>query len=68
MCGSRDQKLAKLRNIMVKEVIYGTTQMVKGKKEFVGRPMFIPGDDPDPNYVLTMDNAKKIIAIHQRLR
>ena len=25
-------------------------------------------DDPDPNYVLTMDNAKKILAIHQRLR
>lgn len=24
--------------------------------------------DPDPNYVLTMDNAKKILAIHQRLR
>ena len=30
--------------------------------------MFAEGDDPNPNYVLTMDNAKKILAIHQRLR
>jgi len=24
--------------------------------------------DPDKNYVLTIDNAKKMLAIHQRLR
>jgi len=46
---------------MVKEVTY--TQDSKTI------PMFTEEDyDPDPNYVLTMDNAKKIIAIHQRLR
>lgn len=53
---------------MVKEVLYGKRQVVKGKMDFVAMPMFVVGDDPDPNYVLTMDNAKKIIAIHQRLR
>ena len=31
-------------------------------------PVFADGDDPDDKYVLTMDNAKKILAIHQRLR
>jgi len=46
---------------MVKEVTY-----TRGSKAI---PMFTEEDyDPDPNYVLTMDNAKKIIAIHQRLR
>ena len=33
-----------------------------------GTGMFSKEDDPDPLYHLTMDNAKKILAIHQRLR
>lgn len=64
----RNAKLKKLRDVMVKKVLYGEPQVVKGKKMFVEKPMFVDGDDPDQNYVLTMDNAKKIIAIHQRLR
>ena len=53
---------------MVKDVLYGKAQLVKGIMDFVAEPTFVDGDDPDPNYVLTMDNAKKILAIHQRLR
>ena len=30
--------------------------------------MFEQNDDPDSSYVLTLDNAKKILAIHQRLK
>jgi len=48
---------------MVKQVAYFET--TENGSESV--PMFQDGDDPDPNYVLTIDNAKKIIAIHQRL-
>jgi len=39
-----------------------------GKTVYNPEEMFANHDDPDPNYVLTMDNAKKILAIHQRLR
>lgn len=39
-----------------------------GQHQKIDEPMFAENDDPDPNYVLTMDNAKKILAIHQRLR
>ena len=52
----RVEKLKKLRNVMTEDV------------QPKGSDMFAKGDDPDPNYVLTMDNAKKILAIHQRLR
>ena len=37
-------------------------------KSIVVEEAMFKNDDPDPNYVLTMDNAKKILAIHQRLR
>ena len=30
--------------------------------------MFEQNDDPDSSYMLTLDNAKKILAIHQRLK
>ena len=54
---------------MVKNVVYGKRIQKPGKKaDFQPVPIFLDDDDPDPNYVLTMDNAKKIIAIHQRLR
>ena len=45
---------------MVNKIIY--------KHEGVEVKAFDEMYDPDPNYVLTMDNAKKILAIHQRLR
>ena len=51
----RPLQLKKLRDIMTKNVTPGTG-------------MFSKEDDPDPLYHLTMDNAKKILAIHQRLR
>jgi len=54
---------------MVKNVIYRTEiTEPDGSSSPVEQPMFGNHDDPDPNYVLTMDNAKKILAIHQRLR
>lgn len=54
---------------MVKKIVYGKRVEGPGNKaDFETKPMFLKDDDPDPNYVLTMDNAKKIIAIHQRLR
>ncbi|KAF6041604.1 hypothetical protein EB796_000117 [Bugula neritina] len=62
-------QLTKLRNVMVKNVIYRTEiTEPDGSSSPVEQPMFGNHDDPDPNYVLTMDNAKKILAIHQRLR
>ena len=66
---SRPAQLKKLRDIMVKTVKYSREQLrPDGTAVRVEEPMFVDDDDPDPNYVLTMDNAKKILAIHQRLR
>ena len=45
---------------MVNKIIY--------KHDGVEVKVFDETYDPDPNYVLTLDNAKKILAIHQRLR
>ena len=56
MCLSfRPLQLKKLRDIMTKNVVPPDG-------------MFAEDDDPDKLYHLTMDNAKKILAIHQRLR
>ena len=65
----RPAQLAKLRHIMVKTVNY-SREVVRpdGTTARQNEPTFADNDDPDPNYVLTMDNAKKILAIHQRLR
>lgn len=57
--------LKKLRDIMVQTVLY--KRKVEGGED-AEVPMFTNDDDPDTNYALTMDNAKKILAIHQRLR
>lgn len=59
------EQLKKLRGVMVKTVIMSRPDE---EQQRVDEPMFVDQDDPDPNYVLTMDNAKKILAIHQRLR
>ncbi|XP_067940325.1 E3 ubiquitin-protein ligase RNF213-like [Watersipora subatra] len=65
----RSEKLKKLRSVMTKNV---SLQKLPDKSDASAKPvpvqMFSDTDDPDPNYVLTMDNAKKILAIHQRLR
>ncbi|XP_067940322.1 E3 ubiquitin-protein ligase rnf213-alpha-like [Watersipora subatra] len=58
----RVKQLKKLRSIMAKNVVLRKAVAKKSTQ------MFSDTDDPDPNYVLTMDNAKKILAIHQRLR
>ena len=65
----RPAQLKKLRDIMVKTVKY-SREVVRpdSTRAMQEEPMFVDGDDPDQNYVLTMDNAKKILAIHQRLR
>ena len=42
--------------------------VMPGTSLAANQPLFVDGDDPDDKYVLTMDNAKKILAIHQRLR
>jgi len=69
LCFPRGSQLTKLRDIMVKAFVY-RTEMTEpdGSPSYIEQPMFAENDDPDPNYVLTMDNAKKILAIHQRLR
>lgn len=56
----RPDQLKKLRNVMVKN----NTVMHEGYPLdlFTGTP------DPDKTYVITLDNAKKLLAIHQRLR
>ena len=64
----REEQLWKLRAVMVKTVIYFREQEYPSGSYKVEQRMFEYGDDPDPNYVLTSDNAKKILAIHQRLR
>jgi len=65
----RPAQLDKLRNVMVKAVkLSRATVGPDGKTVYNPEEMFANHDDPDPNYVLTMDNAKKILAIHQRLR
>ena len=62
----RQAQLQKLRSVMVKtHKLYKEGANPGDAKTEVS--MF-GADDPDPNYVLTMDNAKKILAIHQRLR
>lgn len=50
---------------MSSDIKHAAQKNGSGKAE---RPLFVSGDDPDDKYVLTMDNAKKILAIHQRLR
>ena len=42
--------------------------VIPGASLAANQPLFVDADDPDDKYVLTMDNAKKILAIHQRLR
>lgn len=65
----RPAQLTKLRNVMVKTIkLSREVAGPDGALQRVEEPMFVDHDDPDPNYVLTMDNAKKILAIHQRLR
>ena len=65
-CSTRQAQLQKLRSIVVRDIQLYTSSSRGGYKTKV--QMFAQGDDPDPNYVLTMDNAKKLLAIHQRLR
>ncbi|XP_047126737.1 E3 ubiquitin-protein ligase rnf213-alpha isoform X2 [Hydra vulgaris] len=40
----------------------------KQKLELICRVLGVPTFDPDPTYELTVDNLKKILAIHMRLR
>ncbi|XP_067936897.1 E3 ubiquitin-protein ligase rnf213-alpha-like [Watersipora subatra] len=66
---SRSAQLNKLRDIMVKRIyVSRTITNPDNSTRRIDQPMFAENDDPDPSYVLTMDNAKKILAIHQRLR
>ena len=69
LLATRPAKLRKLRDIMVNTVKY-YREVVRpdGTRAQQEELTFVDDDDPDPNYVLTMDNAKKILAIHQRLR
>lgn len=65
----RNDQLKKLRDIMVKKVLwFRDMEQEDGTIASMEQVVFSDQDDPDPNYVLTMDNAKKILAIHQRLR
>lgn len=45
---------------MVKKIYY--------RKDNENYDLYGDAADPNPDYALTMDNAKKILAIHQRLR
>ncbi|XP_067936885.1 E3 ubiquitin-protein ligase rnf213-alpha-like [Watersipora subatra] len=65
----RMDQLTKLRDVMVKKCMLYDSSITYDKSATRNNiPYFALDDDPDPNYVLTMDNAKKILAIHQRLR
>ena len=66
----RSAQLAKLRNIMSSDIRHTAEKQTSknAKAASASTPVFADGDDPDDKYVLTMDNAKKILAIHQRLR
>lgn len=65
----RTLQLEKLRAVMVKScILSSSTKRPDGSVIRTEQPYFDHKDDPDENYALTMDNAKKILAIHQRLR
>lgn len=60
LCFRRNKQLKKLRSVMVKN------NTVVRDGQFVD--LFAETRDPDPSYIITLDNAKKMLAIHQRLR
>lgn len=67
--GFRSAQLKKLRDVVVKScILYKYSPRPDGSRLRLTTPLFDDFDDPDEDYVLTMDNAKKILAIHQRLR
>jgi len=63
------KQLQKLRDVVtVNFSMFHAIERPGSKTLYNEEPLFRGDDDPDSDYVLTMDNAKKILAIHQRLR
>lgn len=67
------EKLENLRKVMLKtENVEQTGDVTSTERPENSSGYNVDGmfsyEDPNPNYVLTMDNAKKILAMHQRLR